>query len=51
MAQPQPAAALRPRTPLASIDPHSASAARAAGRMRDIPGRRPLRPITFDSAL
>ncbi|MFF0140458.1 hypothetical protein ACFYRN_28840 [Streptomyces sp. NPDC005227] len=51
MAQTQPTAARRPRTPLASIDPHSTASARAAGRMRDIPGRRPVRPITFDSAL
>ncbi|MET7944267.1 hypothetical protein [Streptomyces sp. NPDC005302] len=51
MTQTQSTAARRPRTPLASIDPHSARAARAAGRMRDIPGRRPPRPITFDSAL
>jgi hypothetical protein len=39
----------RPHTPLAQID--RATAARAAGRVTDIPGRRPARPITFDSAL
>ncbi|MFJ8995582.1 hypothetical protein ACIRQH_34905 [Streptomyces sp. NPDC102279] len=50
MTQPQPVSR-RPRTPLAQIDPHSKTAARAAGRMRDIPGRRPAQPITFDSAL
>jgi hypothetical protein len=39
----------RRHTPLADIDP--VVAARKAGRVTDIPGRRPGKPITFDSAL
>ncbi|MFF4346786.1 hypothetical protein [Streptomyces sp. NPDC001530] len=41
----------RPHTPLAAIDPLGAVAVRAAGRITDVPGRRPVKPITFDSAL
>lgn len=44
-----PPPARRPRTPLADVD--VTAAARNADRIRDIPGRRPVRPITFDSAL
>lgn len=47
---PKPAAARRrTHTRLSAIDP--VAAARAAGRILDIPGRRPAKPITFDSAL
>jgi hypothetical protein len=45
----QPKPTRRPHTPLAQID--RATAARAAARVTDIPGRRPVKPITFDSAL
>lgn len=41
--------ARRPRTPLKDVD--VVAAARNAGRIVDIPGRRPAKPITFDSAL
>lgn len=41
----------RPHTPLSAIDPLGAAAVRAAGRVTDIPGRRTVKPITFDSAL
>ncbi|MFG2311259.1 hypothetical protein ACGFS9_21715 [Streptomyces sp. NPDC048566] len=41
----------RPHTPLAAIDPFGTAAVRSAGRVTDIPGRRPAKPITFDSAL
>ena len=41
----------RPHTPLFAIDPTGTAAVRAAGRVTDIPGRRPGKPITFDSAL
>lgn len=41
----------RPHTPLSAIDPLGATAVRAAGRVTDIPGRRPAKPITFDKAL
>lgn len=41
----------RAHTPLAQIDPLGPAAVRAAGRVRDIPGRRPVKTITFDSAL
>ena len=41
----------RPRTPLAAVDPYGAAAVRKACRVTDIPGRRPGKPITFDSAL
>ncbi|MEU9207904.1 hypothetical protein AB0D27_08135 [Streptomyces sp. NPDC048415] len=41
----------RPHTPLSAIDPLGAAAVRSAGRVTDIPGRRPVKPITFDSAL
>ncbi|MFC7264550.1 MULTISPECIES: hypothetical protein [Streptomyces] len=34
----------KPHTPLSAIAP-------SAGRAADIPGRRPVKPITFDSAL
>jgi FXSXX-COOH protein len=42
---------VRRHTPLSQIDPHGKAAVRSAGRVTDIPGRRPVRPITFDSAL
>ncbi|WP_167459216.1 MULTISPECIES: hypothetical protein [Streptomyces] len=45
---PKPA---RKHTPLKAINPNSQATARAAGRVGDIPGRRPVKPITFDSAL
>lgn len=41
----------RKHTPLSAIDPLGAAAVRKAGRVTDIPGRRPVKPITFDSAL
>ncbi|MCX4993438.1 hypothetical protein [Streptomyces sp. NBC_00568] len=41
----------RPHTPLSAIDPLGIAAVRAAGRVPDIPGRRPGKPVTFDSAL
>lgn len=41
----------RPHTPLWSIKPTGQAAVRAAGRVTDIPGRRLVKPITFDSAL
>lgn len=41
----------RPHTPLSQIDPNAHKTVLAAGRVRDIPGRRPVKPITFDSAL
>lgn len=41
----------RPHTPLAAINPLSPTTVRAAGRVADIPGRRPVRPLTFNSAL
>jgi FXSXX-COOH protein len=44
-------AARRAHTPLADIDPQGAVTVRATGRVKDIPGRRPVKPITFDSAL
>lgn len=48
----RPAApARRPHTPLAAINPRDPATTRAAGRITDIPGRRPGQPITFDSAL
>jgi hypothetical protein len=43
--------ARRTHTRLADIDPTAQSTVRSAGRVRDIPGRRPAKPITFDSAL
>ncbi|MFI6334328.1 hypothetical protein [Streptomyces sp. NPDC050535] len=48
-AAPQPMR--RSHTPLSAIDPLGTAAVRSAGRVTDIPGRRPVRPITFDSAL
>lgn len=44
-------AAKRAHTPMRSIKPTGRAAVRAAGRVTDIPGRRPTKPITFDSAL
>lgn len=41
----------RRRIRLVDIDPHSPAAVRSTGRVGDIPGRRPVKPITFDSAL
>jgi FXSXX-COOH protein len=41
----------RPHTPLAAINPRGQAAVRAVGRVADIPGRRPVKPITFDSAI
>ncbi|MEV7343871.1 hypothetical protein [Streptomyces sp. NPDC093544] len=41
----------RSHTPLSAIDPLGTAAVRSAGRVTDIPGRRPVKPITFDSAL
>ncbi|WP_167459133.1 MULTISPECIES: hypothetical protein [Streptomyces] len=41
----------RAHTPLWQIKPNGRDAVRAAGRVTDIPGRRPAKPITFDSAL
>jgi hypothetical protein len=41
----------RQHTPLSAIDPLGTAAVRSAGRVTDIPGRRPTKPITFDSAL
>lgn len=41
----------RPHTPLSAIDPLGAAAVRSAGRIADVPGRPPVKPITFDSAL
>jgi len=42
--------ARRAHTPLAAIDPRSQVTAHMAGRVRDIPGGRTIKP-TFDSAL
>ncbi|MFC9847780.1 hypothetical protein ACFWFF_01520 [Streptomyces sp. NPDC060223] len=42
---------VRRHTPLAAIDPRGRAAVRAAGRVADIPGRRTVRPNTFNSAL
>ncbi|MET7389866.1 hypothetical protein ACFYPT_35825 [Streptomyces sp. NPDC005529] len=39
----------RPRVPMKDID--VAAATRNAGRLVDIPGQRPARTVTFDSAL
>lgn len=41
----------RAHTPLWQIKPFGKAAVRAAGRVTDIPGRRLVKPITFDSAL
>jgi hypothetical protein len=41
----------KPHTPLKAIDPLGAAAVRKAGRVTDIPGRRTVKAITFDSAL
>ena len=37
--------------PLSAINTHEAAAMRSTSRVTDIPGRRPTKPITFDSAL
>lgn len=42
---------MRPHTPLSAIDPLGTATVRSAERVTDIPGRRPVRPITFNSAL
>lgn len=39
-----------PRTRIADIDPHTATAARNAGRVTDRPGAGGRRPVTFNSA-
>ena len=41
----------RAHTPLSAIDPLGRAAVRSAGRVTDVPGRRTVKPITFDSAL
>jgi len=46
-----PRPARKQHTPLSAIDPLGAAAVRSAGRVTDVPGRRPAKPITFDSAL
>ncbi|MFD4547259.1 hypothetical protein [Streptomyces sp. NPDC058466] len=38
-------------TPLKAIDSLGPAITRDVGQVRDIPGRRPAKPITFDSAL
>ncbi|MFD5631602.1 hypothetical protein [Streptomyces sp. NPDC127072] len=45
------APAARRHTPLAAVDPYGRRAVLAAGRADDIPGRRPVRLVTFDSAV
>ncbi|MCI3269893.1 hypothetical protein [Streptomyces cylindrosporus] len=37
--------------PLWAIDPSGIAATRSTARVTDIPGKRPTRPITFDSAI
>ena len=46
-----PPVADRQHTPLSAINPRGSTAVRTAGRTTDIPGRRPVRPLTFNSAL
>ncbi len=53
--QAEQASAVRPshrqHAPLSAINTREATALRSAGRILDVPGRRPSQPITFDSAL